>query len=492
MDFLDPDKKKKHVRRLYFGYFLVAVAIILASVVLLFQALGYDLDRKTGQVIQNGLIFFDSQPESATIYLNGEDKGQTASRLTVPAGQYTAELRRSGYKTWKRSFNLEGSSIERLVYPVLFPEKLNTQELRAYGGVTGFATQSPDRQWILTQKPGSLTLFEQIDANKPKDPVREVAVPVGVLTASPGEHALKAVEWSTDNRHVLLQHIYKDGTEFVMIDRETPASSFNVNKLFAQNPSKVSLRDKKYDQLYLYDSTARTLQRADAKTKQVAPLLSGVLAYKSYGADTLLYAATDSTKPDATVVRIRDGDKTYPLRSYINAGEFHLDITRFDEQWYAVVGATNEGRVSIYKNPMTRSKNSANGLPQAHTVLIMKDPRQVLFSANARFILTQNGNQFAIYDAETNRRHYYAVDLPISAELKATWMDGHRLLVNTQSNVHVFDFDGINQRQLVRISPDTVPFFDRDYNRLYTLAPSSSSADKTTLTYTPLKTDLKD
>lgn len=492
MDFLDPDKKRNHTRRLYLGYFLVAVAIMLASVVLLFQALGYDLDRRTGKVIQNGLIFFASHPDSATIYLNGEEKGQTEARLTVPAGQYTAELKRNGYIPWKRSFNLEGSSIERLVYPVLFPEKLKTQDLKVYNGATNFATQSPDRQWILTQKPGGLTLFEQLDANNPKDPAKEIALPSDIFNSVAGPHVLKTVEWSTDNRHVLLQHTHKDGSEFIVVDRESPSSSFNVNRLFALNPTKVSLRDKKYDQFYFYDLQAKTLQRAEVKNKQVTPVLTDVLSYKSYGPDTLLYATIDKDTPGGSSVRLLDGDKTYPIRNYTDAGEFLLDITRFDDQWYAVIGATNEGRVSIYRNPMTRSKNTPNGLPQAHTVLIMQDPQQVAFSANARFILTQSGNKFAVYDAETNRRFYYDINLEIPKEIKATWMDGHRILVNANNKVYVFDFDGINQHELVTILPDTLPFFDRDYNRLYTLAPATTVADKTALSYTPLKIDLKD
>ena len=93
MDFLDPNKKRAHTIRLFVGYFLVGTAIALASLILLFQSFGYDVDRKTGKVIQNGLIFLSAHPESADVYLNGQRKDKTDLRLAVPAGPYSVELK---------------------------------------------------------------------------------------------------------------------------------------------------------------------------------------------------------------------------------------------------------------------------------------------------------------------------------------------------------------------------------------------------------------
>src|SRR3989344_9216209 len=132
MDLLDPNKKRAHTIRLFVGYFLVVTAIALASLILLFQSFGYDVDRKTGKVIQNGLIFLSAHPESADVYLNGQRKDKTDLRLAVPAGQYSVELKRDGYRTWKHAVSLEGGGIERLVYPVLFPEKLKTSDVQLY------------------------------------------------------------------------------------------------------------------------------------------------------------------------------------------------------------------------------------------------------------------------------------------------------------------------------------------------------------------------
>lgn len=492
MDFLDPNKKKKHNQRLFVGYFLIGVAIVLAASILFLQSYGYDVDHKTGKVIQNGLIFVSAQPESATVYLNGHEKGKTDVRLTVPAAAYTVELKRDGYRSWKRSFNLEGSSIERLQYPVLFPTKLTQKDVATYSETPSFATQSPDRRWILLLKPGALNAFDVFDANNPKTASTILTLPNDLLTPSTDVQKLSLVEWSTDNRHVLIKHAYADKTELIMVDRDTPANSINLTKTFAlEATTTVSLRDKRFDQLYLLDTKAQTLTTLDTKSKQTTMVLSGVLAFKSYGSDTLLYAATDPASPTTTVIKMREDGKDTTIRTFKIATDFLLDLTRFDDHWFAVVGPKSDGRVSIYRDPTVKSKDDPSALPVALSVLNMKDPQQVVFSANARFVMSQSGSKFAVYDAETNRRFYYDIDLTVNADQKATWMDGHRIVLNSAGKVEVFDFDGSNKQSLVPIAPESLPFFDRDYTRLYALAPSVQTSGKAAITQTPLKLNLQ-
>ena len=67
--------------------------------------------------------------------------------------------------------------------------------------------------------------FEQYDTTNLKQAAKPLALPDSVL-ASPWKagYSLAEVEWSTDNNHALLQHIYQGGSEFLIFDRQTPAS----------------------------------------------------------------------------------------------------------------------------------------------------------------------------------------------------------------------------------------------------------------------------
>ncbi len=487
MDFLDPSKKRIHSRRLLIGYVLIGIAILLVTRFLLLSAYGFGVDRKTGQIIQNGLVFLSAHPESAAIYINGtQNSSRTDTKLSLPAGHYSIELKRDKYRSWKHELSLDGGNVEQLVYPVLFPEKLVTSDVQLYGSPPAFATASPDRHWLLVLQPGSLVKFDNFDMNNVNQAPTTLTVPDGILTSATGDQSLSLAEWSTDNRHVMLKHTYNGTYEYIMVDRETPNLSFNVNKLIGSTPTQVTLRDKSADKLYVYDTTAQTLQSFDVKSKQITPLLTKVLAYKSHGADMILYASSDGGTVGKNGVRLWDGKNNYLINSYPVATNFLLDIAQFGGDWYMVVGLQQEGRVTIYKNPQDTLKQPNHGVPTA-LLLRIDDPQFVSFSDNARFIAAQSGSKFAIYDAETDRRFYYQLKNDVPPTQQAVWMDGHRLLLVLNSKTEVFDFDGTNQQTLSPSYPGFIPYFDRDYTGLYNIAPSVQVAGRGALTRTELK-----
>lgn len=487
MDFLDPDKKRKHSRRLYLGYILIAIAIATASVILLYVANGFDVDRKTGQVIQNGLIFVNAHPESATVYVNGKDNGKTDARLTLPADEYNIELRRDGYRTWKTTLNLEGSSIERLTYPFLFPEKLSPKDLQVYDATPILSTQSPDRRWVLVQETGPVVKFDSFDTSNPKTAAVVLAMPANVLTASKEDHGLSLVEWSTDNRHVVLKHSYATTSEFILFDRETPAASVNLSKQLVADAVSISLRDKKYDQYYLFDEKNLTLKTTDLKNKTPVLVANGVTKFKPYKSDTILYTVKDPADTTKFSVHLRDSGKDYVLASLPSATAGLLDLAEYDSHNYVVVGSSTTGKISVYRDPVDSLKQMPSKPPTAYTVLRLDKVTNISFSATAQFLAAQQGSHFVVHDFEANRLHSYEIPLTIPADNLAKWMDGHRLLINSDSKLVVFDFNGINLQQLVAIVPGTKPFFDRDYTRLYTLSPSVITAGKTAFDYTSLK-----
>jgi hypothetical protein len=117
MDYLDPRKRRAYHIRLIVGYILVAFVIILGSVIIMYGANGYGINTKTGQIVQNGLLFTDSTPGGAKIYLNGQDRNTaTPARLVLAAGNYTLTLKKDGYRDWSRTFPLNEQSVARYIY----------------------------------------------------------------------------------------------------------------------------------------------------------------------------------------------------------------------------------------------------------------------------------------------------------------------------------------------------------------------------------------
>lgn len=485
MDFLDPAKKRAHIRRLYIGYALMAVVIGISAGILMLESRGFTVDRSTGEVIQNGLVFVAAHPEPADIYINGKlHRSQTESRLVLPEGHYSFELKRAGYRPWKHDVQLEGGKIERLVYPFLFPENLISKDAQLYANAPAFASQSPDRRWLLVLQPGSMTNFDLFDLGNERLPSKPVVLPAGIMTASEQPQSLTPTEWSTNNRHVLVKHTFGDQFEFIMIDREAPGNSFNVNRLFNISPTEVALRDKRHDRLYVLDANG-TLQTADVRSRALAPLLQRVLAFKPHGGEQVLYVTDRAASPGKVNANILDGNRSYTIKDLVAGGPYLIDMARFDNRWYVAVGSAKEGKTYVYRDPLDPLRRQIYQHLVPTAILRAKNPTNVSFSFNARFVALQGGTEMSIYDAEMDRRFDYDMNVPIAPGSTAKWIDGHRLSILSEGKIVIFDFDGLNQQTLNASA--YLPFFDRDYLALHTIAPSATAKGRYALQRTDMK-----
>lgn len=88
---------------------IVGIVGIFAS----YYARGYRLNFKaltTKGVIQfqpNGILVIKSEPDSASVYINGDLKSATNTTLSLPPGNYDVEVKKDGYFSWKQRLNIE-------------------------------------------------------------------------------------------------------------------------------------------------------------------------------------------------------------------------------------------------------------------------------------------------------------------------------------------------------------------------------------------------
>ena len=472
MDYLDPRKRRSHRIRLMIGYFLMCTAVGLGTVILVYAAYGYGINTKTGQVVENGLVFVDSQPGGSSIYLNGEYKNTTTpARLILPTGNYSLSLQKTGYRSWSRSFNLQERTIARFVYPFLFPTKPQVTNLKTYTTQPGLIIQSPDRKWLLVQNPdatSSTVSFDEYDTTaltKAAQTPVALDMPANLLSSDQANASLSLVEWSTDNNHVLLKNTFDGGSEYIVFDRNNPTDSFNVNKLFSITPDQVALFNKKVDQLYIYNQSDQTLQLGDtAKATLAAPILKGVLAFKPYGTDLLTYVTAANQPTGQVQARIWNKGPTYPLYSFKAGSQYLIDAAQYQGQWYYFAGSDTEARINVYKNPLDNIKNPAIG--KAIPVLALSDlgATHGSFSTTARFIEVEAGQNFVVFDLETLDTYQYTLGAPLSGPM--TWMDGNRLIGQSDGNSFVMDYDNTNAQSLTPTIETDGGLFSKDYHHL--------------------------
>ncbi len=482
MDYLDPRKRRAYHIRLIVGYVLVAIVIGLGTVIIVYGANGYGINTKTGQIVQNGLLFVDSNPGGAEIYLNGTDRQTaTSARLILPAGNYTLTLKKTGYRDWSRQFVLSEQSVARYVYPFLFPVKPVVTNLKTYTSSPGLITQSPNQQWLLVENDQASTqapVFDEYDTttlDQTTPVIQQIGLPASLLTNFSASSKLTEIEWSTDNNNLLMQHTYEGGSEFIVFNRAHPDQSFNVNKIFGISPTQVNLFNKKADQLYIYDQDSGTLQLGDTTAKTLAPaILKQVLAYKPYGTNLITYV-TDSGEPSGTVAaRIWNNGSSYKLNEFSAGSTYLIDAAQFQGDFYYAAASNTTDRINIYKNPLDDLKNASVGKALPKLALSISGAQKIGFSKNTRFIGAENGQRFAVYDFETQNLYQYPLADPLVANM--VWMDGHRFIGESAGKAFVMDYDGINKQILTDTNEPEGGLFSADYHHLLTTVTSPDGA----------------
>lgn len=481
MDFLDPEYKKRHSIILIIGQGLVGLAVIIAAILLVLKAYGFDLDRKTGKVVQNGLVYVDSAPDKADITINGKaHQDRTNTRFTLPAGGYSVELNKSDYRTWKKQFELEGSAVERFTYPMLVPKDLKTKSIDSGANLGYLFSQSPDRKWVVASDSPDLATMKEYNlsdlTNTQAPKIRTFTIPSGVLEKS-STSKFEVVDWSNNNASFLVRHTFDGKIEYALLNRDEPAKSLNL-KSVGYSAGEVLLLDKSAEKFIVHNKTDGSLFVIDSKAKKNFQLLSGVLSYKSHGDNKIIYSHVSPTDKSKARVTLLDGDKSYDIREIPLSDNMPLDIASFQDKWYIAVGSEKEGKTYLYENFVSKYKQDPLGKVSPIRVLKsnITSPLKIGFSKNVRFIASFSGDDVSVYDIEDKRSYRYKLNMQFPAGDYPLWMDGHRLSVSSGGNAVIVEFDGANPQTLTAASSNKNIFFDRDYERYYVFDKSSDPA----------------
>lgn len=474
MDFFDPKKQKKHAVRLAIGYAVIGVVVLLSTIILLYQARGYWVDKE-GRIIQNGLVFVSSQPREADIYLNGQkDKRQTNARLNLASGQYLMELRRNGYHDWRRILTVEGGSVERFDYSLLFPRSLDTTRVKQYTASPPLTSSSPDGRWLLVAAPGQ-DAFDLFDMDA-KEPIPQtLAVPDDILAAGSTTRSWQVAEWAGDNRRVVLHRSFErlgqKSSEYILFDRSSPEASMNLSVRLGFTPDRVELRGRAYDQYYLHDRDTGQIFTASLDRPTPVPFIGSALAFAT-DKDTVAYATTKGAPKGKVLIRIKRGtDEPLNVKQLPGGSDYLLDMAVYEDKLYVAAGAESDNRVFLYRDPLGALRRRPNDPLVPVQILKVSAPAFVSFSPSNRLVMAENGDHFSVYDAETDRGYVFSTGVPLDEpQTHAQWLDSFHLSYIGAGRVTVFDFDGTNQQRLLPARPGHAPIMDRRHRYLYTIS----------------------
>ncbi len=89
-------------------FFIITLIIVGGlGVFATYYARGYKFDLKTLKFQPNGILVLKSEPDGASVYINGELKTATNANLSIAPGTYDVEVKKDGYFSWYKRLTIE-------------------------------------------------------------------------------------------------------------------------------------------------------------------------------------------------------------------------------------------------------------------------------------------------------------------------------------------------------------------------------------------------
>lgn len=444
-------------------YTITLILTVLTTAMLLYIALGYRIGS-SGHVVKNGLLLVDNRPQSAMVYVNGQQKDPAPSRFVLPAGEYDVGLKLNGYRDWAKRVLVSASKVREVKYPLLIPKNLDLKILSSLKQ-PDVVSQSKDRKQLLmySEQLSQLSLVE-LDTKEPK--VSSLQLGSSVVREGGSLGKLNIIEWSLNNKFVLIDQTLPSGAKNLLsLEVAKPAEVINITKLFGD----ADISDPHYvgdntDLIYgLKNGILSTYTLASSSQTIV---MQSVQAYTPYSDNTVLFSK--AIEGDLQQIGIHQDDKdTIITQTPVSYGRPILRYSEYDRHMYFVIGFEAGETISVYRDPIAKPILTKQ-LP--YTTFAFSKPSDIAFSGSSEFFVAQNLGQAVVYDFEDITLHKDIMKFELEPGSEITWVDDHHLqAINKAGKSFIFDYDGTNLQELTAVKPGTKLYYSNNFQHYYSL-----------------------
>lgn len=177
--------------------FMVFSTIIVVSAVGLFvsyYARGYRFSLKNLRFSPNGIFVIKSEPDGASVYINGELKGATNANLSLSPATYDVEVKKEGFFSWSKRIQIEKEIVTQATVS-LFKNAPSLTPI-TFSGANNPVASTDGTKVVFSDKTGLWT-------------TETYNLPIG-FTNSPkkvtdGDMSKATYEFSPDGRQILLK-----------------------------------------------------------------------------------------------------------------------------------------------------------------------------------------------------------------------------------------------------------------------------------------------
>lgn len=453
-------------------YALMTISVLTIVTVLVLVILGYSFNRKDGRIEQGGLLQFASIPSDVFVTLDEQAVGtRTPTKASVATGSHSVRMDLNGYRTWRKTINVEAGGIGWLSYARLIPDETKPESLRTFTSVAG-SLASPNRNWIVVQEDAASPNLALVNIESDTPKYTPLVIPESLLvdaqTTAPQSFSLES--WGNDDDFVLIKRMYDtDKVEWLVIDRGNPTNSVNLTTMFGISASAVEFGGRSARDLYvLTDGVVRRVN-LDDKTLSI-PLVENVETFSIYQESTVVYV----TRPDAnnqrhTGYRQSDMERATTVFSYAaDVPGVHLSLEEYFGKKYVLV--THGTEMEVYSGTLPNGEIKAKLKREASATLATPAIRATI-TDNGRFAVAQIADGYVTYDVELKKTDATTFKNPTSAQRDLQWLDDYMIWSDRGGMLRFYEFDGANQQDIMPVAEGQAVTLTGNNKYVYGLAP---------------------
>lgn len=432
---MDIEKRaRRQSRRIIISEVLMVLTVIVTVSILAFVVSGYWVGSDF-KIERQGLLQIYSTPTGADIEVDNNPSSwlqRTNTSKTLAAGKHTIKLEKEGYDSWSRTINITEGLLYRLHYPRLFLQ--NRVSETALDSSANFATISPDRNWMLLANNTTNWELVNIDTEKIKPSTLDLSeilpfvsradnAKIGLFTGN-----IISAEWASDNEHLLIKLQQDDKVNWLLLNTKNPTNSVNLSKEFNADFTKIKILDQSANNLIaILDGN---LHRIDVSSKQIsAVLLSNVKSFDFYE-QNIVFVAKNSEKYYIGLSKL-GSDEIIKLEEDLDA-PVRVVLTKFYDDEY--IGVVNENSIKLYaKNDFVKKSDYS----------LSFNPEHIKVEASGEAIVMYSGGHIATLDMEAQQLYEWSTDTDTFG-----WLDGSMIYAVKDGILNVYDFNGLNHREL--------------------------------------------
>jgi len=441
-----PFKRKSSVKHI-FVYALMTLAVFAIVTLITLFMLGFRFAE--GNLEQNAFLQFSSSPSGATVSVDGKVIGsKTPNKDQVAAGKHDIVMWRDGYETWNKSVDIKSGTLTWLNYTLLVPKKLTVEPVAGYDSVNG-SLASPKVNGILIQKSSSVPTFELVDLGS--DTIKSTSLTIPANTYSEPStvgiaHTFKVEKWDDGGRYVLVNHIFGEKSEWLVMDTQNVSLTKNVTRLFDLSMSNVVFSGTSGSILYALDSS--DIRKFDLSAGTISkPFVSNVSSFEiNNETKVITYIGAGKSETSERVVGVyREGDDgPSVLRTVTSGPDVPLAIATshyFNENYIAIL---DDKKIDILSGsyPSPNSDN-ANTMKIISSFSVTENASRLTFSPTGEYVLVQSGAYFASYDLEYRKLATSNIE-GNGAVSSLKWLDDNHVWSDRDGKLTIREFDGAN------------------------------------------------